>query len=217
MKKLILFIVVAVLVLINIKSWSVSKTSPCNLVLTSTTVQDIHAKIEMATAIEAIGSKHTSMRGDLSSIISNLKKSPEYGEIMLQKIMDLIEAEIVIVNHLLCAHTGASVEDAVNFRNHMLRRSIPSVAYIYDKIMDVATFDDETNTKLYRTGCCTKAITKSLNWCEKSAFLHSLSDKLNHYHRMMRDMQCSLSISDSRIMVPVNSDGAGLNFCPVIR
>lgn len=217
MRKLILFIVVAVLVLMNIKSWSIDKTLPCNLVLTSTTVQDMQAKAEIAKAIEAIGSKHTSMKQDLSSLFSNLKNSPDYGEIMLQKIMDLIDAEIVIVNHLLCSHTGAAVEEAINMRNDMLKHTIPSVAYIYDKVMDLATFDYETNTKLYRCGCCTNAIANVLNWQDKTAFLHSMADKLHHYYTMIRQMQCSISIGDSRIAVTVASDGGYVNFCPVVR
>ena len=201
----------------NIKSWSADKVAPYNLVLTSTTIQDIQSKIEIANAIEAMGSRYTTMKQDMGSIFTNLKSSPDFGELMLQKIIDLIEAEIKIVNHLLCSHTGAAVEEAIEERNFQLKHSVPSVAYVYDKMMDLVTYDQETNTRLYRTGCCTKAIAKVLNWNDRCAFLHVMMDKLNHYRGVVRQMQCSIAIGDSRINVPVSSDGAFVNFCPVIR
>lgn len=176
------------------------------------------AKPALAMQIEAMNASHVAMKSELSATFETLSNSADYGEQMLQHIMNLVDAELVIVNHLMYGRTGAMLEDAMLARNHMLAQSMPSVAYMYDKILDLATADADVNPKLYESGRNGKSLAYALNWSDKKDFLRGVRSKLTHYQKMLRAMQCDFAIdsAEARIQVPINSDGS-MSFCPVIN
>ena len=190
-----------------------------NLCLSFESLQDLKTNGILSMNVEAMMHEHSSMKQSLNTAFDRLKQNTDFGEVMLQKIMNLLDAEITLVNYLLCGQHGIVLQNTMMMRNQMLKNSTPSVAYMYDKIIDLATYDQESNSKLYQSGRCGCGLAYALCWRDKQCFLTGMRDKLVHYHSMMRAMQCEMAIGTATAehTMPVDSKGNCISFCPVIR
>ena len=204
--------------LLHHTGWA-KKEEKVNLCLSPALIQDLQHNGALSMHIEAMVHEHSSMKQHLGTALDQLRANSDFGEVMLQKIMNLLNAEITIVNHLLCGEHGALLQNALVIRNQMLISSAPSVAYMYDKILDLSTYDQEANRKLFQSGRCGCGLAYALSSRDKKCFLSGMREKLVHYHGMMRQMQCNLAIGSATVehMLPVDSKGNCISFCPVIR
>jgi hypothetical protein len=177
---------------------------------------DIAMQIEI---YNSMTSRHVMMKEDLKKAFENFENSSDYGEAKLQHVMNLLETDLVIVKHLLCGDTGWVIEEAVMMRNDLLAHSMPSVAFMYDKILDTVMYDETTNRKLYDSGTCGRSLATALNWRHKKCFLTSMRDKIDHYLGLMRAMQCNVArdADTASRYVPVDAMGGYVSFCPVIK
>ncbi|MCX5921744.1 MAG: hypothetical protein NTX86_00205 [Candidatus Dependentiae bacterium] len=165
------------------------------------TVQAVVKKQTVNTAIDvgtAMTHRHGGMKSDFHAALDQLKASKDFSEIMIQRIVELLDAELMLVHCLLNGHMGEMVDDALVARNDMLSRSTPSMMYMYDKILNLVTYNEQVNGELYRNRTRNNRVhAHSLNWRDKREFLMTMYEKLEHYSGMMRAMQCDISIGDA--------------------
>lgn len=128
-----------------------------------------------------------------NELLFNFRKSKSYTEIALQNVIDLLNHELKLVRLLLYGHTGAAVDYALDSRNARLEYSSPSVVFIYNQILDLATNDYRTNQVLFETSRKQKRLSAALNQRDKNAFLLSMEDKLNQYQTIMRRLQYKIA------------------------
>lgn len=80
------------------------------------------------------------LKHNLDGAMQRFKKSKECTEHSVEQLLQLVEAELTIVDYLCCGQTGMTIEDAVAERDCLLATSVPSVVYLYSMIMDFATY-----------------------------------------------------------------------------
>jgi len=184
------------------------------------TEKDFAAKL-LATELDvAMRNHHGDMKAQFQASLEKFKQSYDFGEVLLQQVVNLLDLEMMIVHCLIRGHTGAMVEDAIIARNQTLNHSVPSVAFMYDKILDLVAYDTATNKKLYAYHSKhEKHLTHALNWSEKKEFLRNMHSKLEHYNGLMRAMQCDFAIGSSTAQRNVRVDryDTALSFCPVVQ
>src|SRR5437899_1538630 len=82
------------------------------------------------------------------------------------------------------------VDDSLSMRNDLLRRSSPAIVCMYTNIMDLVTYDSETNSKLYTEYAKKGRVSsRALGWYDKMDFLNGMYDKLEHYSHLLTALQ----------------------------
>ena len=227
MKKLLLVFTMVLLALLSIRSWAgqdlATEDKSSTTTLDTTAMQSTNTLDATAMHIDVGGTvitRHQGLKDEVAKALDTFKTTRDFGEVSIQGVMHLLEAEVCIVDLLLEGHTGYAVERAVLKRNKKLSHSIPSVAYMYDKIVDVATYNDLLNRKIYKhTQRDQKAFKSALNIHDKKIFLREMKDKLVHYYTIMHTMQCELAMGSGRSdsTVAIGSKGYSMGFCPIIK
>ena len=216
MKKLLLIFTMILLVLLNIRAWAEQDevmTDPSS----TNTLDAIAMHVDVSGVMEY---NYQAMKDELVKALDTFRTTRDFGEVSIQGVMNLLQAELCIVDLLLDGHTGYAVEKAVNKRNKKLSRSIPSVAFMYDKIVDIACYNELLNPKIYQqTQKKHKAFKSALNIHDKKFFLREMKDKLNHYVGIMHVMQCELALGVGRgdRDVAIGSKDKIMGFCPIIK
>jgi len=147
--------------------------------------------------------------------LDRFKKTKDYGEISLQSIIDLLGFESKVVQHLLANHTGAAVEYALDRRNSRLECSTPSVMYMYDTILNLATFDTRYKQPMINAIQRNKQLARALSQSEQQQFLCIMQDRLNYYRTVLRALQCAIAQGSSTnpAQVYIDSDVV-IQVCP---
>src|SRR5262249_20961940 len=108
----------------------------------------------------------------------HFKKSNASNENSLEQLLCVLETELTLVEYLQTNVTGTYVEDAVHERERCLTESVPSVIYLYNLIMDVATY----NPLLISHDTY-------LNYHERTAYFRHISTTLEQYYHEFQTMQ----------------------------
>lgn len=131
---------------------------------------------------------------DFSMALNRFKQSPDFGQLALQQVIDLLGAELHLVHHLASGRTGASVQTALDERNRLLQRTIPLAATMYDTIITAATCDNSYNATIGNRTRQGKKLPKALTIYDKKMFLSSLEQAIEQYQEVMRTMQSNLNM-----------------------
>lgn len=126
---------------------------------------------------------------DFESALNNFKDHKDFGQVALQQVIDLLDAELNLVRQLVAGNTGAAVQEALDERNILLQRTIPLVVAMYDRILTIATYDNKHNETLNRQLNHGKRLLKSLTAYDQKLFLSTLENKIERYQAIMRDLQ----------------------------
>ncbi len=139
--------------------------------------------------------EYIEMKDELNKAIERFKRSKELSELSIQQLLDLLDIEMTVVDHLKSGKAGSLVADAVELRNKKLKRSIPSIIFVYDKILDLATYNETLNEQWnnIRNDDRQKEVL-TLTPRDKKTFLHRMKYMLDYYYSMMRTLQWELSI-----------------------
>lgn len=118
------------------------------------------------------------LRHTLDETVRHFKKSNTYTENSLEQLLCVLEAELTLVEYLQTDVTGTNVEDAVYERERRLAESVPSVVYLYNLIMDFATYNPLLTTD-----------NTYLNYHERTAYFNRILTTLEHYYHEFQTMQ----------------------------
>lgn len=134
MKKVLLFVTVALLILLNIRSWA----APC-------CVKDsVSSYMQVGKA---------QLEQEAKQALEVFKGSRSFGEQALIDALNLICKEKKIVDMVWSGCRGTAFDRALRKRNKMVRYSLPSSVMLYTKIVDYATADErlfpEYRKKIY--------------------------------------------------------------------
>ena len=127
----------------------------------------------------------------LMGLLTQLSSDPSE----VQRLVHLINREFEIIEHLAAGHTGYTIEQAVRGRNSAVHQSSPLVDETFKLIVNLAgSSAKKANIRLRYAGRRGKrtdniVINKSK---EKKQYLHSMIEALEHYYRMIREMQHAL-------------------------
>lgn len=125
------------------------------------------------------------------------KRTKDYGEGSLQKVIDLLGYELKLVRLLFYGNTGAAIEYVLDSRKTRLEYSTPSVALMYNNILDLVTYDAQSNQMLLESIENNKRLSSALNRNAKKAFLFSMESKLIRYQNILRELQYQIAGVDS--------------------
>lgn len=169
---------------------------------------------------DALLNENQENQQSLSQALQQFKANHDFGELLVQKVINLLDSELSLVNLLICGRHGQAVEEAITCRNQQLERTTPSVAYLYDKIMDIVTFNDELCDKLQRKAGkkCARTKARALNLCDRREFLYSMQEQLMRYINVMYALQCDVSIAAARPSdVPIDIHDNVMAYCPLVK
>jgi hypothetical protein len=76
---------------------------------------------------------------DIDHIVNEFKQNNIYDEIKIQYVLNLLENELELIHGLVKGKPGNIIEEILEERDFLLRQSPPTIAQIYDYIMDSAT------------------------------------------------------------------------------
>jgi hypothetical protein len=140
----------------------------------------------------------------------------------LQRVIDILEEDLMLVHCLLSGHTGMMVQDALESRDTLLQKSPPSIVCMYNNIMDLVTYDEQVNSALYRNymehNC--KLCPRALCWYDRRDFLFDMYDKLEHYTGLLHMMQSDVVMGTSREKRNAyqrRKPNRAISFSPIIR
>lgn len=162
---------------------------------------------------------YTQLKHELKEALNAFRTSKYINELSFQRVINMIKLELDLVHHLIRGDNSNSLVHVLDVRNHALAQCTPSELYIYDKILDLGTYD----SKLEQMSVVTAY---SKNRLEKDLFLRKLLDTLSYYHASLRNMLYEVSINahhgHSRqgghaIIVNTiqNGEPSSVMFCPV--
>lgn len=138
--------------------------------------------------------EYQNMQGGLDRALNKFRSNRDFGEISAGQLLKLLGIEISLVDLLLAAKTGQVIEELVVRRNDLLEQTIPSVVFLYDRILDLATYD----AKLYDWKASSKSdkesLKNALNMQDKRTFLERARVRLLNYQTLIRDLQYKASI-----------------------
>jgi hypothetical protein len=102
--------------------------------------------------------------------LQRFKKSSQCSEVSLEQLLLLLETELQLVEHLQAGETGMAIEDAIDARERLLSRTIPSLVYMYNSLMDFATYSplltpDNTYLNYHERHAYFKRIVDTLESC----------------------------------------------------
>lgn len=214
MKKVFLFVVMLLLVLVNVRSWAaVAKTMMSPQEVMSSSINDMidvyNAVGVMGSAVHEGGVAQVSLGGSL-------------GEYSVQKIVNLLDKEIGIAYDVLDGGRSCKIEKHVRKRNRILDHSVPSVMLTYDRLLNAATDDAHFVAKIEKAhyGRRKKALARSLSRSDRKEFLRGVIDSLERNRNRLRSTQFRMAGADDSVGnfdVMVDTAGRVMNFCPLDR
>lgn len=122
------------------------------------------------------------MKSEMKSAMGHIEKGDERS---LQDLINLLDLELRMVFNLSDGKSGQVIEELVEERDAVLRRTTPSVAYVYSKIIDTATHDP----RLYERD--------NLRTRERRDFLQNMKESLLIQYRHVHDVQRSKVLHSS--------------------
>lgn len=124
------------------------------------------------------------LQHNLDKALHHFKKSSAYTESYLEQLLCVLEVELTLIEYLQTDVTGTNVEDAVCERERRLAESVPSVVYLYNLIMDFATYNPLlTPDNTY------------LNYHERTAYFNRIVTTLEQYYHEFQTMQHRASVA----------------------
>lgn len=128
--------------------------------------------------------------------LNNFKASSSYNELTLQQAIILIRAEMRVVDYIREARSGHSVYSARVDRDEKYYNAIPSVAFLHERLLDLATFEERLILN-YQKGILKgrKNHNPRLAVQHRKDFLSRMGDTLEHYHDILRGLQYDVSIN----------------------
>ena len=152
--------------------------------------------------------------------LARFKKGTGYSEFALQQVIDLLSYEIRLVQLLFNGYTGALVEETLDRRITALKYSTPSVAFMYNTILDLATYDYQINNNLLDKvrKHTNKKLASLFDQRDKKIFLSAMENKLKQYQDILRKMQYSMAVESQMAIENVTIDGINntIYFCPAM-
>lgn len=133
----------------------------------------------------------SAMKSELENVLANFRASRDFGEVSLQQATELIFAEMVLVDYLLRGKMGFAVEQAMIKRDMQLASSVPSVAYLYDAVLNYATYE----AKFYAGDAQGRF---RLSKAHRRMFLDRMQGSLEYYYAFLRDLQYEISIDQNQ-------------------
>jgi len=138
--------------------------------------------------------EYQSMQRGLDRALNKFRLNRDFGEISAGQLLTLLGVEISLIDLLLAAKTGQVIEELVVRRDELLGQSIPSIVFLYNRILDLATYD----AKLYAWKATDKSekelLKNALNLQDRKAFLERARIRLLNYQNLIRDIQYQASI-----------------------
>lgn len=132
-------------------------------------------------------------------IFARFKESKDYGEIALQNVVDLLDHELKLVRLLSSGRTGAAIDSALDIRNERMQYSSPSIVFVYNKIMDLVTYDYLHSRVMLQQVKNNKRLSSALSHSAKKAFLLRMEEKLMQYQKIIRQFQHERIVDTKRI------------------
>jgi hypothetical protein len=135
---------------------------------------------------------HTKIK--LEHALTRFRRQPDFGQIGLQSILDLVDVELAIVDGLLDGVKGYRLERIVHERNKIVMRALPVVLKTYDHVLSLATMDAALEQKIRNAMARENGhLANALNYEDKETFLLRMADGLEYYYQVIEDIQYALS------------------------
>lgn len=186
MNKILIILTIVVLVLLNVRAWSfwgkkVISQNPSNAVAT----------LYSGTA-EVPGVKQA-----LDMKLRNFTNNPHINELYVQHILDLLSAEMAIVEHLRIGDSGYTVECALKERNRRLLVAVPSVISLFESILDFALYEPKISNAYNRDMVAQKkSMRMRLRKGSSQKFLRRTYDTLEDYYLVLHRFQSELAFDE---------------------
>ncbi len=125
----------------------------------------------------------------LYKVINRIVAQKGIGELITKQVQTLLDHEIKIVGCLLAARPAPEIEQAVDERDAALKQSIASSTHLYNVVLDLATYNQQSMRRLNRYTHAgrtlpikqTKPLRHALNKKERRYFLESMKNTLERY------------------------------------
>lgn len=180
---------------INVRA--IEEPNPTQIVLKTKPKEFINTSLDMINKSIDISDQ------DFYAALDRFKHNRDFGQLALQHVIDLLDAELNLVRHLAVGHTGAAVQEALDDRNGLLQRTIPLAVTLYDTILTVATHDSKHNATLNNRTNNGKRLQKALTAYDQKIFLSTIENKIEQYKEIMKTLQYNVTVDTT---LAYNSD-----------
>ena len=135
-----------------------------------------------------------SLQQVLDTKLEDFTSNPGINEFHVQSLLGLLNAEMLIMDHLIVGNTGYRVECALNKRNKKLWRAVPSVVEVFDAMVDLALYEPQLDTSHNLSMACQDKFDRMRLCSEyKRVYLHRAYDMLEDYYLALRYFQYDLT------------------------
>jgi hypothetical protein len=139
--------------------------------------------------------------------------------LVIEKLLLLLDAEMMLVDNLIHGVSGSAMECSMHERNDQMRKATPDVVSVYEKIMNLATFDERLYPE-YQSQWSRRpnhAVSLKLGRHEKRDFLERMLEVLSNYYDQFSNVQYGKMANASGVNTEVSTDIELLDFCPIVR
>jgi len=179
MKRFLILITVAFLLLMNIRMWAFDFG-----------FLGYFGKKAQKTAEH---DEYAHLKREVEKELKRFKSGGSYSELNVQVVLGLLDAEIELVDHLLAGSRGTEIERALSVCGNQIKKAPPSVLLLYDKFLDLTTFSQDLFVRNKGALESQEPLVLSLNSIEKCAYLKRMRATLNFYAASLRSMQYNRS------------------------
>ncbi len=135
------------------------------------------------------------MPADLEGLLTQFTARPDFGEFGLQQILDLLDIEGIILDHLLAHNSGQLLEETIRSRDGLLRHSTPSVVRVYNRVLELIG-QDELEENMYAGYIHERRkLANTLSRRDRRLFLMRMRQKLSEYYMMIRNKQYQITLA----------------------
>ncbi len=131
----------------------------------------------------------------LNREFGRLRSYTEEGEFRLQRVLSLLDTEIDLVQLLLAGEHGYLLERTADIRDTMLDNSAPSVVWMYDRVMNVATTQAQLLPKIRGYAADGGSLHRALPYHERRMFLGHMAHVLKYYYSTVGELHHKLVLS----------------------
>lgn len=210
MKKLILIIIVSFLVFINVRMWGIEQK---NVVMQNKAFGEKRRmeRFKSIAAHKAIIKKYKNRANEAKELnildynqlcalqdraLNIFIDSSVCNELTLQQLLNLIKSEIELVEVLIYPMIGSKYA-RLEMRNKLLHEVIPSIKFLYQKILNAATHNEYLSAQYAQQGQGKKLV---LNFDQKKIFLHTMYQRLSDVKDRIKKIQYTCALNDEKCL-----------------
>jgi hypothetical protein len=130
---------------------------------------------------------------ELDRVMASFKNSKSWNETSIQQLINLLDMDMKLVKMLMQGKQNQEMTATIKQRDEMLRQTVPTIAQVYNRIMDVATYDAKLEPQTYKN--------KKGETIARSGYLTSREKKryLRNIEKSLRSMARNLAVEQDQI------------------